>query len=101
MAQALAHVMALARLEPGCVECQVYAETANRQSLFYLEQWATQQELEAELRSQRFGTLLSIMETAPVAPTLEISTLSELRGLEYVEAVRLGSGPGNRGRGHR
>jgi quinol monooxygenase YgiN len=83
--------MAQARLEPGCMDCQVYAEAANPQSLLYLEQWSTQQEMDVEIRSQRFGTLLSIMETAPAAPTLEIWTVSEQRGLEYVEAIRLGS----------
>ena len=89
LVQALNYFMVQTKLQPGCVDCQIYAEAANPQSLLYMERWATQQDAEAELRSQRFGTLLSIMETAPAAPTLEICTVSEQRGLEYVEALRL------------
>jgi quinol monooxygenase YgiN len=88
MLQALAQVMFQAKLERSCLECQVYAETGNPQSLLYIEQWTTEQELEGQLCSPRFGTLLAIMETAPVAPSLQIQTVSDQRGLEYVEAVR-------------
>jgi quinol monooxygenase YgiN len=92
MIQALAAVMFQARLERGCVDCQLYAETGNPQSLRYVEAWATPQDLESQLRSQRFGMLLAIMETAPEAPSLEVRTVSEQRGLDYIRAVRLGAG---------
>jgi hypothetical protein len=36
--------------------------------------------------------LLAIMETAPEAPSLEVHTVSEQRGLDYIRAVRLGAG---------
>ena len=91
MIQALAAVMFQARLDRGCVDCQIYAETGNPQSLCYTEEWATVQDLESQLRSQRFGMLLDIMETTPVAPSLEVRTISEQRGLDYVRAVRLGA----------
>ena len=89
MLQALARVMFQAKLERCCLECQIYAETGNPHSLLYIEQWTTEQEMDRQLRSARFGTLLAIMETAPAAPRLEIQTVSEQRGLEYVESVRL------------
>jgi quinol monooxygenase YgiN len=90
MVQALATVMFQARLERGCVDCQLCAEIGNPQSLRYVEQWATPQDMESQLRSQRFGMLLAIMETAPEAPSLEVRTVSEQRGLDYIRAVRLG-----------
>lgn len=89
MVQSLAKVMFQARLERGYVDCRLYAETGNPQSLLYVEQWATQQDFEAELLSRRFGTLLAIMETAPQAPELEVRTVSGQQGLEYVRSVRL------------
>jgi len=87
--QALATVMLQAKLERACVDCRLYAEIGNPQSLRYVEQWPTLQELESQLRSQRFGMLLAIMETAPEPPELEVRTISEQRDLEYVSAVRL------------
>ena len=92
MAQALTQVMFQAKMQPGYITCQLYAETGNPQSLFYLEQWATREDLETQLESQRFGMLLGIMETASALPHLEIHTISDQRGLEYVEAIRLRSG---------
>ncbi len=90
--QALATVMLQAKLERACVDCRLYSEVGNPQSLRYVEQWPTLQELESQLRSRRFGMLLAIMETAPEPPELEVRTISEHRDLEYVSAVRLNPG---------
>jgi hypothetical protein len=90
MLQALAEVRFRAKLERGCVDCQIYAQTGNPLSLHYVEQWSTPQEFEAQVRSQRFGMLLAIMETAPQAPRLEVRSVSEQRGLDYIRVVRLG-----------
>jgi quinol monooxygenase YgiN len=84
MVQALAAVMVQARSQRECVDCRLYAESGNPRSLYYLEQWSTLQELQSQLRSPRVATLLAIMETAPEAPALEVRTISEPRGLEYV-----------------
>lgn len=89
MVQALVTVMGQARLQRGCVDCQLYAETGSPRSLLYVEQWATWQDFEVQVRSQRFGMLLAIMETAPAAPDLELRTISEQRGLEYIRTIRL------------
>lgn len=96
MIQSLAKVMFQAKLERGCVDCRLYSETGDPQSLLYIEQWATQQDFDSELLSRRFATLLAIMESAPRAPELEVRTVSERHGLEYVRSVRLatdGAGP--------
>ena len=91
MVQALATVMGQARLQRGYVDCQLYAETGNPRSMVYLEQWVSSQDFEVQVRSQRFGMLLAIMETAPEAPALEVRTISEQRGLEYLQSIRLAS----------
>ncbi len=91
MVQALATVMGQATLQRGCVDCRLYAQTGDPNSLCYLEQWSTLQDLEFQLRSQRFGMLLAIMETAPQAPALEVRTIADQRGLEYIRSIRLAS----------
>ena len=91
MVQALAGVMFQARVEPGYVDCELYAEVGDPQSLRYVEEWATPQDMESQICSHRFGTLLAIMETAPQAPSLEVRTVSEQRGLDFIETLRLGS----------
>jgi hypothetical protein len=92
MLLALAEVMFQAKLERACLDCRIYAETGDPHSLRYVEQWATPQDMESRLRCHRFAMLLAIMETAPEAPDLEVRTVSNQRGLDYVRAVRLGTG---------
>jgi quinol monooxygenase YgiN len=87
--QALGMVMFQAKMEHACLDCRLYSEIGNPKSLRYVEQWQTLEELESQVRSQRFGMLLAIMETAASPPKLEIRTISEQRDLEYVSAVRL------------
>ena len=91
MVQALAIVMGQARLQRGYIDCQLYAEIGNPRSLLYLEQWETSQDFEVQVRSQRFGTLLAIVETAPEAPALKVRTIPEQLGLEYIANIRLAS----------
>ena len=89
MVQALATLMFQARLEAGCLDCQLYAQTANPRVLCYVEQWATPEDMDRQIRSTRFAFLLSTMETAAEAPSLEIRTVSKQCGLDYIRAVRL------------
>ena len=91
LVHALAEVKFQANLERGCVDCRLYAETGSPPSLHYVEQWSTLEDLESQLRSQRFSMLLALMETASQAPSLEVRTVHEQRGLDYVRAVRLGT----------
>jgi hypothetical protein len=91
MVQALNEVMFRAKLERGCVGCWLGAETGKPLSLHYVERWSAAGEFESQLRSPRFGMLLAIMETAPTAPSLEVRTVSDPRGLDYIRAVRLPS----------
>ncbi len=86
--QGLGMVMFQAKMERACLDCRLYSEIDNPKSLRYIEQWPTLQELELQVRSQRFGMLLAIMETAASPPKLEIRTIFEQRDLEYVSAVR-------------
>ena len=89
MVQSLAKVMFQAKLEPACTDCRLYSENGKPQSLLYVERWATARDFEVQLRSKRFGTLLAIIESASQPPELEVRTVSEQRGLDYVSRIRL------------
>ena len=58
--------------------------------LCYVEEWGTADRLREDLRTERFGRLLSIMESATRPPSLEFRTVSGARGLEVVEQARGG-----------
>ncbi len=43
------------------------------------------------MRSARYERLLAVMEISARPPVLRFQTISDLRGMEYLEAVRLGA----------
>lgn len=92
MVEALGQIMFQAKLQAGYLDCQLWTQTDQARTLLYVEQWATREDLERELSSDRIGMLLALMETAAQAPEFKIRTVSDQRGLEYVGAIRLGDG---------
>ena len=99
MLQALRSVMLPAEFEAGSMGCHLYAEAGETDSLCYVEEWATEQDMERTIRSIRFGRLLAIMECAIGLPTLEVRLIAETRGWNYIRQIRGEYGNVNGGHG--
>jgi len=84
--QALRAVMSPARFHPECASVRLTADVENPTVLVYSEDWRTLEALTREFRSARFAQLAQIMESSLESPTLEVRLVSEIRGLEYIEA---------------
>src|SRR5947209_1045924 len=81
------------RVEPGCLACRLYQEVGNGEEFLYVEEWETAEHLERHMRSGRYERLLAIMEASAQPPVLRYHLVSTVKGLEYLESVRLGRGP--------
>jgi quinol monooxygenase YgiN len=88
MFEALDSLVLVAGLDRGCTGCRLFADANDPRLFFYEEDWASREDLEREIRSDRFTRLLSILETAAEKPVLEFRFVSETRGLDYVGEVR-------------
>jgi quinol monooxygenase YgiN len=88
MLQAIRLVMLPAEFEAGSIGCHLYAEAGEADLLFYVEEWATLDDLEREIRSSRFARLLSVMEAADGLPALEIRDVAKTLGWNYVRLLR-------------
>ena len=88
MVDALRSVMLPARLERGCTWAQILRDIDAADSIDYFEEWQSAEDMKARIRSESFGRLLSLMEAAPSAPSIEFRDVSGVHGLEYVAAVR-------------
>ena len=84
--QALRTVMAPARFHPECAGVRLTADVENPTVLIYSEDWRALEPLTREFRSPRFAHLTQLMESSTEPPTLEVRCISEILGLEYVEA---------------
>jgi quinol monooxygenase YgiN len=80
------------RGEPGCLGCGLYQELGDADVFLYVEEWETPEQLQRHLRSGRCESLLALMEASARPPMLRYHLVSCTRGLEYLEAVRLGPG---------
>jgi quinol monooxygenase YgiN len=79
------------RVEPGCHLCMLYQAVGNDDDLLYVEEWETPEELERHMRSAHYERLLAVMEASDRPPVLQYCSIVHVKGLEYLEAVRLGT----------
>src|SRR5687767_10242104 len=87
--EALRFLGASVQLEAGCLGCSAWAEPD--WSVRYVEEWQTEMDMRQRVRSDRFTSLLSVMESAE-EPGVTFDFVSTRRGLDYVEEVRAGAG---------
>jgi quinol monooxygenase YgiN len=87
--QALRSLLLPLQAAPGFISGHVWQETDDVDSICYAEEWATREDLDREIHSSHYTWLLAIMEEAAEPPEFRLSWVTEVKGLEYLEAVRL------------
>jgi quinol monooxygenase YgiN len=86
--RALRSTMRQALLNGSCTKAHISADVNDADTLWYCEEWEDVEELESQIRSERFSQLLSLVETGAQPPLLEFRVVEPARGLEYIAAVR-------------
>jgi quinol monooxygenase YgiN len=86
--QALRSALRSVQADGACADAHVTTDVDDRRVLWYWEDWASLEDLERHLRSDRFGRLLAIVERSVSEPLLECRLVTETRGLAYLAAVR-------------
>jgi len=74
-----------ARLEPGCLGCFSWADPDS--TVHYVEEWETEADIRQRVRSDRFTSLLGVVESAQ-NPQVQFDFVTQTRGLDYVEEAR-------------
>jgi quinol monooxygenase YgiN len=85
---ALHSLMRHTRHSAGCSDAHIAMDCDQANAFWYCEDWQDERALDEALRSERFSQLLALMETSTTPPVLELRTITETRGLDYVGAVR-------------
>lgn len=75
-----------ARFEEGCLACCVWADA--EAVVHYVEEWATEADMRRRVQSERFTSLLAVMESSEDAPAVKFDFVTTTRGLDYVAEVR-------------
>ena len=73
------------QVEIGCISCNAWSGADL--TVHYVEDWATEADIRRRVRSERFTSLLAVVEAADKAD-VQFDFVNETRGLEYVVEVR-------------
>jgi hypothetical protein len=73
------------QLEPGCLGCFAWVEPD--WTVRYVEEWQTESDMRRRVCSERFTSLLSVVESAE-EPQVTFDFVTTTRGLDYVEEAR-------------
>src|SRR5262245_1413118 len=86
--EALRFLAVSVQLEPGCIGCSAWVEAD--WTVRYVEEWQTESDMRRRVRSERFISLLSVVESAE-EPRVTFDFVTTTRGLDYVEEARAGA----------
>jgi quinol monooxygenase YgiN len=87
--EAFRYLMVSTRLESGCLGCSVWSEPDA--SVHYVEEWQTEADMRRRVGSDRFTSVLALLESVREAPRVQFDFVSVTRGLDYVEEIRHGA----------
>ena len=76
-------------VQPGCLHCRIYQDVDNPNALTYVEEWESEGALKKHVRSDLYEGVLSILDLSTEEPVVQFHAVSETRGLDLVEEVRL------------
>lgn len=70
-----------------CRSCRVLQDAEDKNVFTYVVTWATQEDLEEHLCSDRFRRLLPYIEMSLEPPQVDFSTIDQVRGIEFMVQV--------------
>jgi quinol monooxygenase YgiN len=78
------------QFEEGCISCRQYQDVLVK-GVFMLEEfWTSEQALHRHLRSEKFRTVLLVIEMATEAPEIRFDTIAHSTGISTIKKARGG-----------
>ena len=89
LVEAFRFLMVSTRLDRGCLGCSVWTEPDS--SVHYVEEWSSEEDIRRRVGSDRFTSVLALLESVREPPHVQFDFVSNTRGLDYVAEVRQSS----------
>src|SRR5262245_63813308 len=77
--------------EPGCNSATLYQDWMDANVLYLEFRWETVSDLIQHIRMDRYKRLLLLMELGAEPPVIEFLTVSDVKGLDFIKAIRMAS----------
>ena len=78
--------------KPGCRECRVARDAAERGYVHYHERWTTEAGFREHLKSDEFKRILVAMDLCCEEPRVVVGSLTGRMGIDYLNELRGGEG---------
>ena len=76
------------KLEPGCLGCRLYQDVLEERALMIEALWASEKDHHRHLRSDKFRTVLLVIEMAAAPPEIRFETVLTSTGMETIRNAR-------------
>ena len=76
------------RNEPGCQSCYCCVDAEAENIIVFKQEWNTNKDLAAHLKSDHFSILLGAMKLLCIEPEVRFNTIASTAGEEAITAVR-------------
>ncbi len=73
---------------PGCISYNMYQDLENENRLAIEQEWESETALHRFIRSNDYFKILAFIELSNQPPEIRFNTISNIKGIEVVEAVR-------------
>jgi quinol monooxygenase YgiN len=84
----LGSIIEQTKLEEGCISCRLYQDVHKEGGLLLQERWLSEKDLYRHLRSDKFHTVLLVIEMAAEPPEIRFESVANSGGVEIVEQAR-------------
>jgi quinol monooxygenase YgiN len=91
--QSLMRILEPTRARTGCISCVLCCDIEEKNAIVLIEEWATQEHLEARFQQDSLRVVLAAMDCAVCPPQVRIDTISETKGLEMIAECRASQSP--------
>ena len=88
LGRALSYLIGPTQVEPGCLSCLLYQDWLDANVIYIESRWETLNDLTRHICSDAYKRLLLLMELGAEPPAIEFFTVTEVRGLKFIETVR-------------
>ena len=74
---------------PGCMSCLLYQDWSSSSVLYLESRWEREEHLARYIASDTYKRLPALRDLLLEEPTIEFLKVTEKKGLDFIEAVRL------------
>jgi len=85
----LTFVKQQSQVKRGCLASAIYQEWDQDPTVLYLEQWESKEALDSHIQSNIYLRVLNAMDLCREKPGIYFYEISEVKGIEWIAALRL------------